>query len=285
MTLEDTVRNEIMQSANYNAALRNTYERVKAGKGPSDDGNYNINLFPVIGMFSRDEIGEDTSDILMTNPESLPKDFLNDLGNKFIGNSYKKAKSKLVEKVSPNYSPMLDELDGKELYQLLLESPVYKGSDKELAEAGEVYKEMKKWGEVLEKKDIETYINDAKNPNMRALLEKYKGNKKLMLTLMANRVGYKQQKFTDYFIDQNKLDKKKLAGAKDQREELEILGNAIIQDKARQYLKEATLSAEKDEKEDFLESIGLSYLSINSEREKAKKDKKAKKELEEAEAA
>ncbi|MEM3113098.1 MAG: hypothetical protein QXI33_01590 [Candidatus Pacearchaeota archaeon] len=285
MALEDTIKKEIFSHASATRELGSVIERVKAGKGPSNSGNYESDIIPYIGIYARDEIQEEIADSLVNNPDTLSQEFRNDIAGMYIAKAHKNARSKLVEKVSSNtnYSSILDELEGKHLYHLILNAPEYKGSDKKFSEAGNLYREMKKWREALEKEDIDAYILSAKNDKMKKLLEKYKGNKEFILGLMAKRTAIKQQGYLSHFIDEKKLDMKGLEKAKSQEEIAEIYGKAIIPDKVKHYLKEATLSAENGERENIYELTGISYLIDQAEKERAKRNKKAKKELEEHE--
>lgn len=278
MTLDDTINGEITSLGSQTYALKTLKERVEKGNGLSDSGHIEREMAALVVNLLGDQISPEERRIF----EVAPQDILDSEIPKYIPKSYKNARNKLVNIVSPNYSDILKELDGKKLLGILLETPGYTGTDKSFKEAGDAYRDYKKFEEINEKEDVKAYIEASKSECIKdiykAFMKKYKNDAtKTLKEFMKTRVEIEKSNYlVNHFIKDKKA-MEKLAGAKDEKEYQEIIGKALDDGKARAYINSTVLTLNREEKENAYETAGIAYTGELAERERNSANKKAQK--------
>ncbi len=264
MTLDDVIKGEIKRFGNHVSIFENLKARIEAGKGFSDDGNVDRELARLIVLYNGDTSPEEITTLI----EEASQESLNEMAGKFFNKAFKNSKSGLVELVEPNYLPILEEIDLKGMYGVLLKSPAYSGEGEEFGEIGKAHKEFKTFEKINAKKDIKAYIGSSKNDAVKLLLEKNKDNKELMEKLISTRTKIQAQKFTNYFITEPTKVKSE--------EDIEKYFN---KDLAVAYLSGVQGSAEEKDQKELYSQIGVGYSDDLTRSEISKRNKAAEKAL------
>jgi len=272
MTLEDTLKG-VYELGNYTGGLRNEIESVKSGKGRTD----NKGIDSLVLKYTDGEVTPEQAELYQKMSSEARRPFV----DKYMPGAYKKVKGELVEKVKPVYKEIISTLGNEELYALLNLDYETAFTDKdEYSEAKNAKKELNKWKEVLEKKDIETYMKSIENPIIKEILEEYSKDEDIMLSLIASRANFYQTEFLEYFVGKEKLEKlaKKNKGKIDEK----ALPGLIDIEKARGYILSSIENSKKVDDE-LYEVMGIVYSQYVQNKEIEKRDKSSKDSVEKAE--
>lgn len=276
MTLDDIVdgvkkKDKIGMDGAEAGALKSTIERIKAGKGRSDDGNYNKGIMQ-LAIRNTGELPPELAD--MSFLELLPVEELNPIVDKYLPKAYENTSKRLIENVGPEYKEILKEIDGNSMLGITSNMPIPGIVKKEYEKIKEAQEQNQKYSKIIEKEDVDEYLNTVENPAVREILEKAKEkDKNAVLKYAQIRAQMEQVRFLSYFTDNPKALLEAL-----KEKDLKSINKNLKADKLRDYVTEGIEGMPK--RDGAYETIGLAYASYLHQIETEKRNKEAKDSLE-----
>jgi len=283
MALDDVVNESIRAIGSHDYRLKSTIERIKTEEGPSNDGKYEDETIALVGNYTRDDLpdeydgnfNEEVGEYVAL-VQDMPEKDRNEHLTENLPKAHKAAKKRLIKRVEPNYTAILNELDGANLFDLFQMSPIAESTHDKYEETRKAKKEFDKWAKAVKEEDISVYANSKKHPLIKELLQK-NSHSDLVKELMKKKLERAEITYLSPYADLKKLQK-----AMKNKDE-EAIGKAIRSDEVKKYLLANTQSLKPEEKEDMYELTGIIYTSYLEKKADKKKNKRLKEILEGAE--
>jgi len=283
MALDDIVNESIKAIGNHNAVLRDTVNRIKSGQGPTDDGKFEDEQTALFLNYTRDDIPDEYdgsfSDELGEHIEtvnSLPEEEKNAQIIKHLPSAHKTARDRLVKRVEPNYTAILDELDGQNLFNLFAQAPLAENTHDKYEQTRKAKREFDKWERAVKTGDTDVYTASVTHPVIREILKKYRDSE-LIKKFMQNRMARAQEAWLRPYADIEKL--QEAMKNKDRK----AVEEALKTDEIRKYLLANTSALSEEPKIEAYEITGITYSNYLIEKAKQERNDGFKESLEEAE--
>tara|TARA_Y100000034_G_C6887973_1_gene407972 strand:- start:1342 stop:2205 length:864 start_codon:yes stop_codon:yes gene_type:complete len=266
MTLEETLKGEVLQYGGSAGALKSVLTRVRDGQGPSDRGtlrNQELNL--ILNYITE----TDDSDMTPAEAEAILRDRRVTDEQKtqafmpYLPQAYEHFKGNLIDRVSQddNHREMISTIEGESLLGVALATPISEDleGNEEYADVIKSKQEYDKWSEKHEEGNTDEYLNSL-HPAFKAILESTnaEGERLFSNDEIGEYLGIRAQYHQSEFFNGIGVDVERFNQGKRTRNQ-EMADSSVNTESVRNYIGVISEGLEEDQKTELYEETGIAY--------------------------